>query len=165
MLGDIDHIFMTVHTPVFPNGGHVRDDMWYDGDNSYRAHVKGEPVEKGIIERRDEILDLLVNKSSKFKAALTGDEHNYSLLKINDDMPRYPDGYDKEKVKLRRQVWQVNNGAAGAPYYGQEDTPWMDHLQNFSTQNALVFFHVYGLSIKVEVINPDTGELIDEFEL
>jgi hypothetical protein len=162
---NIDHIFMTIHTPVFPNGGHVRDDMWYSGKNKYRAYVAGEAVEKGIIERRDEILDLLVNKSAKFKAALTGDEHNYSLLRVSDDMPRYPDDYDRKKMALTRPVWQINNGAAGAPYYGQEITPWIDHLQSFSTQNAVVFFHVYGLSIKVEVINPDTGEQIDMFDL
>ena len=25
----VQHIFVTQHTPCFPNGGHVRDDMWY----------------------------------------------------------------------------------------------------------------------------------------
>jgi hypothetical protein len=29
----IDHIFVTQHTPVFPNGGHSGDDMWYSGNN------------------------------------------------------------------------------------------------------------------------------------
>jgi len=33
---NIDHVFLTQHTPFFPNGGHVADDMWYNGDNSYR---------------------------------------------------------------------------------------------------------------------------------
>jgi hypothetical protein len=35
----------------------------------------------------------------------------------------------------------------------------------FSTQNALVFIHVHGESIRVEVINPDTMELLDEFTI
>ncbi len=52
----IDHIFVTIHTPLFPNGGHIYDDMWYNGDNSFRPVIAGKKVEKGIIERRDELL-------------------------------------------------------------------------------------------------------------
>jgi len=62
---NIDHIFVTHHTPAFPNGGHVGDDMWYNGDNSVRPTIAGKPVKKGILERRDEFLDLLINKSTK----------------------------------------------------------------------------------------------------
>ncbi len=161
----IDHIFITLHTPIFPNGGHVKDDMWYSGDNKPRPTIAGKPVEKGIIERRDELLDLLMNHSTKVKAALTGDEHNYSLLKITPDMPKYPDDYDKQRLEKGRPIYQINNGAAGAPYYGKEKTPWQDHVTEFTTQNAVVFFHINGRDIKVEVINPDTYELIDEFEI
>lgn len=161
----IDHIFVTQHTPVFPNGGHVDDDMWYDGSNEYRPYVDGEPVEQGIIERRDEYLDLVVNESEKVRAILTGDEHNYNRLPITDAMPRYPEGYEHEKLALEREILQINNGAAGAPYYGREKTPWMDHVQNFTTQNALVLFHVKGEEIEVEVMNPETLEVFDRYEL
>jgi hypothetical protein len=75
---DIDHIFVTQHTPAFPNGGHSRDDMWYSGDNSKRPFIAGKPVDKGIIERRDEYLDILINESTKVVGMLTGDEHNYN---------------------------------------------------------------------------------------
>jgi len=162
---NIDHIFVTLHTPLFPNGGHVGDDMWYSGNNRYRPTIAGKPVEKGIIERRDELLDLMMNGSSKVVATLTGDEHNYSLLRVTEDMPIYPDSYDGSKLTRFRPFWHINNGAAGAPYYGKENTPWMSHLEAFSTQNALVLFHVNGKSIRVEVLNPDTWELIDQFDI
>jgi len=162
---NIDHIFITIHTPFFPNGGHVSDDMWYNGNNDIRPYVNGVRADKGIIERRDELLLLLMDRSSKVRGMLTGDEHNYSLLELTPGINIYPDDYDKEKIQISRPLWQINNGAAGAPYYGKEDTPWMDHLRAFSTQNALILIHVHGMSIKVEVVNPDTLELIDEFTL
>jgi len=161
----IDHVFVTIHTPIFPNGGHVGDDMWYGGNNDIRPWIAGEPAARGIIERRDELLDVIVNGSSKVRAALTGDEHNYNRLHITEDMPRYPETWTGSRLKLDRPFWQINNGAAGAPYYGRETTPWKDHLKAFSTQNALVLFRVDGNSIRVEVLNPDTFEKLDEFDL
>ncbi|WP_372643932.1 metallophosphoesterase [Ancylomarina sp.] len=161
----IDHVFISIHTPFFPNGGHVKDDMWYSGDNRYRAMVAGKSYIEGIIQRRDQLLDLIVNESSKTVAALTGDEHNYNMLTINEEMPRYPENYSYEKLNLKRTFYQINNGAAGAPYYAQEKTPWMMNLRNFSTQNAIVLIDVEGDKIKVRVKNPDTLELIDEYTL
>jgi len=158
----IDHIFVTQHTPAFPNGGHVGDDMWYSGNNQYRPYIGGRPLPKGIIERRDEYLDLLINKSNKVLAIFTGDEHNYNRLRVSADMTIYPDMYFGEKIEIGREIWQINNGAAGAPYYAQEETPWSEHVQGFTTQNALVLIHVDGKKVSIEVINPDTLELIDE---
>jgi len=161
----IDHIFITEHTPFFPNGGHVGDDMWYNGSNKPRAVVAGKPVSKGIIERRDQLLDLLVNQTSKVVAVLTGDEHNYCRTEIGPQTNIYPPDYDKTKIQLQRTIWQINNGAAGAPYYAQEQTPWSDKVKGFTTQNAVVFFHVNGKHIRMEVRNPDTLELVDEMQL
>jgi len=162
---NIDHVFVSIHTPAFPNGGHVKDDMWYHGNNTKRPVINGQPHKLGIIQRRDELLDLLINKTKKTVALLTGDEHNYNMLPITDEMNRYPDHYKGTKLKLNRKFYQINNGAAGAPYYAQEVTPWMDHLRNFSTQNALVFIDVDGTKVFVRVLNPDTLELIDEYPL
>jgi len=161
----IDHIFITEHTPFFPNGGHVHDDMWYNGNNNVRPWVAGKPVEKGIIERRDQLLDLIVNKSEKVVAILTGDEHNYAVTEIGPDTNIYPENYEPPKIKLNRTIYQINNGAAGAPYYAQEQTPWSNKVTGFSTQNALVFFHVDGDKIDVEVVNPDTLEKFDNYKL
>ncbi|MEL6190754.1 MAG: hypothetical protein AAFR66_01840 [Bacteroidota bacterium] len=162
---NIDHIFITQHTPFFPNGGHVRDDMWYSGNNDYRPYVAGKPLSKGIIERRDELLDIAVNKSEKVIAILTGDEHNYARTEVGPDTEIYPEGYLASKIQLSRTIYQINNGAAGAPYYAQEQTPWTPKVSGFTTQNALVFFHVDGKSIEMEVRNPDTLEEVDKITL
>ena len=161
----IDNVFITLHTPIFPNGGHAKDDMWYYGNNDYRPQL-GVRVKKGIIERRDEILDLIVNKSKKVKAILTGDEHNYCRLEIGPDMEIYPKDWKGKKIKLTRTIWQINNGAAGAPYYSQEKLPWSNKVKIFSTENALVLIYVNrNEKIYVKVINPVTFNLIDEFYL
>jgi len=162
---NIDHIFITEHTPFFPNGGHVGDDMWYNGNNEPRTWVNGKPLDKGIIERRDQLLDLFVNKSKKVIAILTGDEHNYARTEIGPSTNIYPENYSPNKIKLTRTIYQINNGAAGAPYYAQQQTPWSDKATGFTTQNALVLFHVNGNSIEVEVVNPDTLEKFDGYTL
>ena len=162
---NIDHIFVTQHTPTFPNGGHVKDDMWYRGNNEFRPYVNGKPLEKGIIERRDQILDLLVNKSQKTRAILTGDEHNFAKTEIGPNTIIYDDKWVLPKLELSRTIYQINNGAAGAPYYAQEQTPWSGSVSGFTTQNALVLFHVEGDKIEMEVLNPDTLEKVDELKL
>ena len=55
----------------------------------------------------------------------------------------------------------MNNGAAGAPYYAQEETPWSSAVSGFTTQNALVLFHIEGKRIEMVVLNPDTLEEVD----
>lgn len=163
---NIDHVFITQHTPFFPNGGHVGDDMWYRGNNKVRAVVAGKAVKKGIIERRDELLDIVVNQSSKVRAILTGDEHNYAKTQVGPETNIYPEDYPEDKkLKLSRTIYQVNNGAAGAPYYAQEQTPWTPFVSGFTTQNAVVFFHVEGQKLSMEVMNPDTLEPVDSLEL
>ncbi len=162
---NVDHVFVTLHTPFFPNGGHSRNDMWYSGNNKIRAYIAGKPVEKGIIERRDELLEIIVNKSSKVRAILTGDEHNYNKMEVGPNTKIYPENWQKEKIQLARTIYQVNNGAAGAPYYAQEQLPWTPFVTGFTTQNAVVFFHVDGKSIIMKVLNPDTLEEVDYFEL
>ncbi|MFW5659280.1 MAG: metallophosphoesterase family protein [Bacteroidota bacterium] len=162
---NIDHVIVTQHTPAFPNGGHSKDDMWYSGENDFRPIIAGKRAEQGIIERRDAYLDLLVNQSTKVRAILAGDEHNYSRLRIHDGMERYPKDYPHEKVQLSREIWQLTNGAAGAPYYAQEDLPWSEDVSIFSTQNCLLLFDVDGRKISVRAKNPDTLEDIEEFEL
>lgn len=163
---DIDHVFITLHTPAFPNGGHVHDDMWYNGNNQMRPWIAGKPAQKGIIERRDQFLDLIVNKHEKVVALLTGDEHNYCRTTISPEMPRYPEeNYFADKIELKRTIYQINNGAAGAPYYAQQETPWSGFTDSFTTQNALVLIHVKGKSLELEVLNPDTLEEIEHFKL
>ncbi len=185
---NIDFVFVTHHTPVWPNGGHVHDDMFYNGENRIRPSVAGKPVKEGIIERRDRYWKILMT-SEKVMAVLTGDEHNYARLCVRPDMPIYDENdvtgkkddmdYVPKKNAIisslqprARTIWQIHNGAAGAPYYGLQRTPWnMDYisnekpgkfLKNFTTENAVVFFHVNGTSLSIEVLNPDTLDVIDQ---
>ena len=162
---NIQHIFVSIHTPAFPNGGHAKNDMWYDGNNEIRPWIAGKAVEKGIIERRDEMLDILVNKSKKFRVLLTGDEHNYSRLVVDENTDIYPKDWKAKKLKLNRPFVQIVDGAAGAPYYAQEDLPWTPSLKKFSSQYALVLFTIAGEKIEVEVINPNTLETIEKVKL
>lgn len=161
----IQHIFVTIHTPFFPNGGHVQDDMWYNGNNTIRPWVAGKPAAKGIIERRDEMLNLIVNNNTKVRALLTGDEHNYNKTEIGPETDIYGTAQVPQKITLKRTIWQINNGAAGAPYYAQEQTPWTPKCSGFSTQNALVLFDVSPSGINMRVINPDTLEELDTLKL
>lgn len=162
---NIDHIFVTVHTPAFPNGGHSGDDMWYNGNNYIRPTIAGEPVKKGIIERRDEFLNVIINESTKVVALLSGDEHNYSRMKITRKTPIYPENYTGKKLKVKRPFIQITNGSAGAPYYGQEQLPWSESVEMFSTQYALMLFYVEGKKVSLKVVNPDTLEEIEEVVL
>ncbi|WP_435624452.1 DUF7800 domain-containing protein [Flagellimonas sp.] len=161
----IDHIFVTQHTPAFPNGGHSRDDMWYSGNNEKRPFVDGKPLKYGIIERRDQYLNILINKSKKVLAIMTGDEHNYNRLKLTDEVTIYPEDYPHPKLNVSRPIYQINNGAAGAPYYAQEVLPWSEHTKAFSVENAVCLFYVDGPKVTMKVINPDTLNLIDEIVL
>lgn len=162
---DIDHIFVTIHTPAFPNAGHARDDMWYNGHNYIRPTVAGIKLDKGIIERRDEFLDIMINKSDKVVALLCGDEHNYTRMKITNKTNIYPENYKWEKLKIKRPLWQITNGSAGAPYYGQQSLPWSESVEIFSTQYALNLFDIDGKKIRLRVINPDTLEEIETIDL
>ena len=172
----IDFVFVTQHTPVWPNGGHVHDDMYYNGKNDIRPYIadkngKMMAHKKGIIERRDEYWQILM-ESQKVVAVLSGDEHNYARLEVKPGMPIYGEYIPEKKMKISRTIHQIHNGAAGAPYYGKEDTPWNSdvskirpangkYLKKFTTENAVVFFHVHGKSIELEVINPDTLDRIE----
>ena len=173
---DIDHIFITHHTPVFPNGGHVNsyESMWMQGENLtpvIRGTAPPEFLEqgKGSIDRRDAYLRMLLDHS-KVKAILMGDEHNYSRLLITPGMPIY----DKEKyhplppLMIDRDLWHITVGSGGAPYYARESAPWNEnypsdtrYLKAFTPQHAVAFFHVHGRSLKLEVVNPDTLDRIE----
>ena len=139
--------------------------MWYKGNNDIRPWIAGNKTDKGIIEGRDEMLDILVNHSKKFRVLLTGDEHNYSRLVVDKNTEIYPEGWEGKRLELKRPFVQIVDGAAGAPYYAQEQLPWTPGLKKFSAQYALVLFHIDGANIEVEVINPNTLELIEKTEL
>ncbi len=173
---NIDHIFVTHHTPAFPNGGHVEhyNSMWMKGEN-LTPIINGTPAQKflddgkGSLDRRDEFIRTLLSHS-KVKAILVGDEHNYSRLLIKPGMPVYDkEGYrPNNPLTITRNLWHITVGSAGAPYYAAEPAPWnqnypqnTEYLKFFSAQHAVAFFHVHGPSLMLEVVNPDTLDRIE----
>ncbi|MCP4181350.1 MAG: metallophosphoesterase family protein [bacterium] len=167
--GTIAHVFVTIHTPAFPNSGHIINDMWYNGNNNQKPVVlnkHGENLIKtGIIEQRDKFLLITMN-NPKVRMIITGDEHNFCMTDINKTMNMYPKnwkGRDITKLPTFRPIIEMVNGAAGAPYYAQGKTPWTDHTKYFTTQNALAVFYIEGSKTpELKVINPDTLETIIE---
>jgi len=162
---NIDHIVVTVNTPVFPTGNKSNSGMWYGGNNAVRPMVAADKVSIGIIERRDELLDLLVNRSSKTKIILSTDEHGYSRLAIHPDLALYPEGYRGKKIKLNRSLVQVTCGLSGQVSERLMDFPWSGFIEKTSSQPAVVFIQVTGKQVLLRAINPRTQEEIEEFNI
>ncbi len=157
----IDHVFMNLHSSVFPNGDHGDAGMWYLGSNDARPMVAGVRAEKGIIERRDQLIDISINKSKKVVGFLTGSEHNFALLEVTPEMNLYPANYGPAKLKINRTFVYINSGGGGAYAYAKmPNTPWVDKFQYFSAPPALALIHVDGKHVSLEVFNPETFEKI-----
>jgi hypothetical protein len=152
----IDHIFVNLHGAVFPNGDHLPDAMWWNGDNTSRAWVAGKPVSKGVIERRDEILDVCVNKSKKFVAFISGDEHNFSFLEVTPETPIYLEDYKLRKLKLNRSFYNINNGGGGSAPYGLLQSPWSSQYKYFRQPPVVALITVEGKKITLNAINAET---------
>jgi hypothetical protein len=153
---NIDHIFVNIHGAVFPNGDHLADAMWWDGDNTNRAVVAGVPVSKGTIERRDEILDICVNKSKKFLSFLSGDEHNFSYLQITPESKIYTANYTGPKIKISRPFYNINNGAGGSASYGLLPSPWSKDFKYFTAPPVLALITVSDKNVTLKSFNPET---------
>lgn len=102
----VQHIILFAQEPVFPCDGHMKDAMWYHGDNSIRAHTfrdnNMQPAAKGIIDVRNafwttvaksrDIIDpktekVIGKRPTKVAAVLTGDEHLYHRTLITSKTP------------------------------------------------------------------------------
>lgn len=157
----IDHVFISVHSAMFPNGDHADAGMWYDGSNEARPVVAGKPVGNGIIERRDQLIDVAINHSTKVIGFLSGGEHNFSMLEVKPGMELYPKGYAKPKLSLKRNFFFINNGGGGSYAYAlMNKTPWVDKFQYFTGPPTMALFHIAGPKVTMEVFNPLTFERI-----
>ena len=162
----IDHIFVNTHSAVFPNGDHANGAMWYDGDNSARAKVKGVPVGVGILERRDQILDLCVNRSRKFLAFLSGDEHNFAFLEVTPDVPLYPEGYSGPRLQISRTFFHLNNGGGGSAPYAMLSTPWNARWKYFTEPPTVALIEVHGPSVSLTAFGAETfGKICERVKL
>ncbi|MEM6532994.1 MAG: metallophosphoesterase [Myxococcota bacterium] len=135
------HLFVFTHEPAFPNGGHVKDAMWYNGKIPE------------VLERRDAFLQILLRH--KVLAVFFGDEHNYSRTRIDRSLdPKY-DG----------TLWQIISGGAGAPYYAQNrSVPWVNNVEAFEPVHHVVIVDVNGDDVWLRALTTQ-GETIDEVEL
>ncbi|HEY4286535.1 MAG TPA: hypothetical protein VGN00_05505 [Puia sp.] len=157
---DIDHIFVNIHGAVFPNGDHLTDAMYWSGDNTSRAVVAGVGLPKGAIERRDEIIDACVNKSKKFLAFISGDEHNFSFLEVTPATPIYKDGYTGPKIRISRPFYNINNGGGGAAPYAMLKSPWSGLFKYFTPPPSVALITVSGKKVVLKAVHAETLEPI-----
>jgi hypothetical protein len=143
------HIFVFVHEPAFPNGGHVSDALWGGG------------VPEGVAAR-DRFWSAV--SAAQVVAVFHGHEHNYSRMRIDAQTPVHRDG--SSNPKFTHPVWQIIQGAAGAPFYPMDhSTPWTNSVQKFVTHTwSYCHVSVKGASVKLETFS-FTGELLDEVTL
>lgn len=174
---NIQHVLLMGHEPFFPNGGHVKDALWYKGDNRLRAYrvVDGKvvPFEKGIIELRNEFFRMIA-EHPKVAAVLSSDEHAYHRTLLNRETPigLFPqddldgngildDGRFSSMKDLPRPVWFIVSGGGGAPYYTQQQTPWSPFVKAFSSDFNYILFRSDGDRLSMQVYNL-TGQLLEE---
>lgn len=146
----VRYVVMYAQEPVFPCGGHIKDSMWYHGDNNVRAYEMTnnegsdsglKAAAKGMIEVRNELVRAIA-ASPKVAAVLAGDEHSFHRILIDKNVPVGDmatddlDGDGKIETEkepasplrdLENPTWYLTSGGAGAPYYTEEPTPWTEY--------------------------------------
>lgn len=135
------HLFVATHEPGFPNGGHVRDGMYWHGRWP------------DILAQRDRLYRIMSQRG--VTVIFNGDEHNYSRTLVDAELV----------AGMQRPVWQIISGAAGAPFYAQDHSvPWVDHVTRFDARQHFVAVHVAGDVARIEAIGL-TGDVVDRFEV
>lgn len=148
----VKYIILFAQEPVFPNGGHIQDCMWYHGNNEVRAYTydaasgKVVPEKAGIIDVRNRLVKM-VAANRKVAAVLGSDEHSYHKILIDRNVPIGVPGLDDtdggDRVcreggacsplkELKYPTWYLVGGGAGAPYYIREKMPWNMYWENFT---------------------------------
>jgi len=143
------HIFVFVHEPAFPNGGHMQDSLWGGGD------AEGAMV-------RDRFWSIVTKAGAS--AVFSGHEHNYSRTLIDGKTPVHRDG--APNPDFAKPTWQITQGAAGAPFYPRDYTaPWVKNVKKFVAHTwSYCLIQVRGPRVNLETYSY-TGELLDQAEL
>ena len=143
------HIFVFVHEPAFPNGGHVQDSLWGGGD------AEG-------VKARDRFWTIAAQAGTS--AVFSGHEHNYSRTLIDSKTPVHRDG--AANPDFVKPTWQITQGAAGAPFYPQDFTaPWTKNVKKFVAHTwSYCLVQVRGPRVSLETYSY-TGELLDQAQL
>lgn len=189
----VKHVLLFAQEPVFPCGGHLKDAMWYSGDNTVRAWEATAaglvPVSAGVVDVRNRLVRA-VAATPKVAAVLGSDEHAYCRLRITPETPAGDparddldgDGrIDASKGEtpgpiggLDRAVWFLTSGGGGAPYYSDEPAPWNTWWKErttdggrdgyfFTSQENVLLFDAEGDRLRLTVLN-SFGEEIDRVE-
>lgn len=140
------HIFVFVHEPAFPNGGHMQDSLWGGGD------PEGAMV-------RDRFWSIVTKAGAS--AVFSGHEHNYSRTLIDGKTPVHRDG--TPNPEFAKPTWQITQGAAGAPFYPRDYTaPWASNVKKFVAHTwSYSLIQVRGPRVSLETYSY-TGELLDQ---
>lgn len=190
----VRHVFLCLHEPPFPNSAHLGDAMWYNGDLAPRGYTlppeggAPRPEATGMVETRNEMVRLAA-ASRKTVAILASDEHNYSRMLLTPETPAgdpaRDDPEDDGKLNLdrlsplpglRRPIWLVISGGAGAPHYAEEASPWNTWWKangdrcrekagcyRFSPLNHWILFEDDGRKVSLRCYSP-AGDVIDEVD-
>ena len=144
------HIFVFVHEPAFPNGGHVADSLWGGGRDAE------------AVRARDRFWTIATQAGAS--AVFSGHEHNYSRTLIDAKTPVHGDG--TANAAFAKPTWQITQGAAGAPFYPRDNNaPWAKSVKKFVAHTwSYCLVEVRGPQVSLETYSY-TGELLDRAEL
>lgn len=157
---NIHTIFVAAQEPAFPNGGHTNDAMWWAGGDTNRDG-KVDDKDAKIVQNRNELWETMAS-TPKMVAFITGDEHAYARLYVDDNTSvGIKTKSDGSTAVFKHPVWQVTSGGAGAPWYDKQiNLPWSPNLVRHSTQPHYAYFDVQPDSVKLEAYS-QTGERLD----
>jgi hypothetical protein len=143
------HIFVFVHEPAFPNGGHVPDALWGGG-------------EPEGVAARDRFWAAATRAG--VTAVFSGHEHNYSRTLIDSQTPVHYGG--DANPGFVKPTWQITQGAAGAPFYPRDfNVPWSGAVKKFVAHTwSYCHIKVRGPKVDLETYSY-TGELLDQAQL
>ncbi len=178
----IKYIVLYAQEPVYPNGGHTKDAMWWNGDNNIRSWTKTKtgrmkPEGAGIIEVRNRLWQA-VARSSKVAAVMTGDEHGYARMLVDNTTPvgiMADDTNGDNKIDWQgmeqaspnpafiHPTYHIVSGNCGAPYYNKQATPWSDRLAVYSSQKGYTILDITDKGVELTAYSLDGG-VIDHID-
>ena len=123
--------------------------------------LKVDDKDAKIVQNRNELWETMAS-TPKMVAFITGDEHAYARLYVDDNTSvGIKTKSDGSTAVFKHPVWQVTSGGAGAPWYDKQiNLPWSPNLVRHSTQPHYAYFDVQPDSVKLEAYS-QTGERLD----
>ena len=178
----VKYVFLFAQEPVFPNGGHTGDAMWWHGDNNVRAWTKlktgrMKPAGAGIIEVRNRFWKA-VSRSTKVAAVMTGDEHGYARMLVDNTTPvgiMSDDTNGDNRIDWKgsetaspnpdfiHPTYHIVSGNCGAPWYNNQATPWSGSLGVYSSQKGYTILDITAKGVELTAYSLQGG-VIDHID-